>query len=76
MVNSILIFVAGVVVGLLTSYIVKNNKKKRTSALENLMLTNHSEILKLQKKVSDLEEEKKKFLQSMQNKSSKTLEAM
>jgi uncharacterized membrane-anchored protein YhcB (DUF1043 family) len=76
MVNSILIFVVGVVVGLLASYLVKNNKKKRTSALENLMLTNHSEILKLQKKVSDLEEEKKRFLQSMQNKSSKTLEAM
>lgn len=62
MVTYILIFCAGVVLGMIILAIVKKQKQNRRFNIENQMLKDQAEILRLQKKVADIESEKRQLL--------------
>ncbi len=58
---NILIFCAGMVLGIAIVTFIKRQKQNRRFNIENQMLKDQAEILKLQKKVADIEAEKKQL---------------
>jgi len=53
--------VAGFVAGLITRLILNKQQQKKVLRMENDMLKNHSRILALQQKISQLENENRKL---------------
>lgn len=62
MTANLFIFFGGIVVGMLILAIIKKQKMNRRFDIENQMLRDQAEILRLQKKLSDIESEKKQLL--------------
>jgi|GEM_PF-5258350 len=73
MLANLIIFLAGFIVGAVILAIIKKQKQNRRFNIENQMLRDQAEILRLQKKVSEIESEKKQlqnYLDTSRQKSS------
>lgn len=62
MIANLVIFASGVILGMLVLSMIKKQKMKRRFDIENQMLRDQAEILRLQKRVADIESEKRQLL--------------
>lgn len=58
---NLIFFAVGVIVGILLWAFIKKQKVNRRFDIENQMLRDQAEILRLQKKISEIESEKRKM---------------
>ena len=61
MLVNLIFFAVGVIVGILLWAFIKKQKVNRRFDIENQMLRDQAEILRLQKKISEIESEKRKM---------------
>lgn len=62
MLMNFVLFFSGVIVGMLIWAFIKKQKVSRRFDIENQMLRDQAEILRLQKRVSDIEAEKRQLI--------------
>ncbi len=62
MIANLLIFFSGVILGMIVLSFFKKRRVRKRFDIENQMLRDQAEILRLQKKVSDIESEKRQLL--------------
>ncbi|PZP45200.1 MAG: hypothetical protein DI598_13660 [Pseudopedobacter saltans] len=72
MLTNLILFFSGVVVGMVVWAFIKKQKVNRRFDIENQMLRDQAEILRLQKRVSDIEAEKRQLVSYVESSKQKT----